>query len=76
MDTGKGNFEQFGTIEEAMQKAERLGRAAEVRGVFQKGETLSLRGSTFRVDRITKTHLILRLQRRQDGGRRDERTEG
>ncbi len=64
MDTGKGKFEMFDSLAEARAGSAALGRASAESGVFEKGEFISIRGSTFRIERITKTHLVLRLQKR------------
>ena len=65
MDDGKGHFIPCETRDEAERLSAGIhGRDPENSGVFERGELLEIRGSRFRVDRITRTHLLLRLQRR------------
>lgn len=62
MDTGKGNFEQFESMEalnEAKSRIEQLGGT--VRGVFTVGEEIEIRGSRFKVQQIWPRKLVLKL---------------
>jgi len=55
MDTGNGTFKKISNekFEEQMKKSEPL--------VFKVGEILEIRGSKFRVEKIIRKKLILRL---------------
>ena len=61
MDSGNGNFERLdrerfdALLSGEEEKPERAG------GIFSVGEKLEIRGSQFRVKKITKKDLILRL---------------
>lgn len=61
MDSGKGRFEMLeeekanAYLSGEIEKPERAG------GIFKVGEELEIRGSKFRVRKITKKDLILRL---------------
>ena len=69
MDDGKGRFKPFDSQIQAMMASEALGRMKENSGVFEVGEEIDLRGSTFIVQRITKRELVLTLKRRKvEGG--------
>jgi len=61
MDTGKGVFRSVSGQDVAkLQEAE---RTAHPNGVFQEGEVLEIRGSRFKVEKLNRTHMVLRLQR-------------
>lgn len=58
MDTGDGNFAMFKereALEKAMQDTPNHG------GVFRVGQKVEINGSDFRVARITRKGLVLRL---------------
>jgi len=62
MDTGKGYFEQFESMEalhEAKTRLEQLGGT--VRGVFTVGEEIEIKGSHFKVQQIWPRKLVLKL---------------
>lgn len=62
MDTGKGRFEQFESMEkliEAKTRLEQLGKT--VRGVFAVGDKLEIRGSYFEVQEIWPKKMVLKL---------------
>ena len=69
MDTGKGTFEQLNAEGEA--KINELMAQLEAKhpkhgGWFQEGEIVELKGSTFRVKKITPTSIVLRLLKRSE----------
>jgi len=72
MDDGKGSFvpitKQMCELYEAGQTTEDLARGLGA-GVFAVGDIVELRGSRFRVRKITKKDLVLRLLPREGGNR-------
>ena len=66
MDTGKGRFEM---LEQEKANAYLSGEEEKPKrtwGIFSVGEELEIRGSKFRVRKITRKDLILRLEVRQE----------
>ena len=61
MDTGEGRFIHRDTVEKLEELATKYEKAG---GIFSIGETVELRGSVFRVRKITRKDLILRLKKR------------
>ena len=61
MDSGEGRFIHRDTVEELEKLATQYEKAG---GIFSIGETIELKGSTFRVRKITRKDLVLRLERR------------
>lgn len=62
MDTGKGYFEQFGSMEELKKNMHRMfNEYPNHGGVFQEGEILTIKGSKFRVSKILNKGLKLEL---------------
>ncbi len=63
MDTGKATFRED-TLDKLKAEVASLGRAPGEEGIFQTGEIIVLKGSRFKVEKINKTHMILRLLKR------------
>ena len=63
MDDGQGRFTQ-GEKDALEKNALKLGRAPEASGIFKVGETLVIRGSKFRVLRISTRGIKLDLLKR------------
>ena len=66
MDTGKGTFEHAKSLEELFKQRPDLkkvldGRPEGKSGLFTQGETLEIRGSKFKIQRITRRQLVLLL---------------
>lgn len=67
MDTGKAWFEMMKEEDEkiaAQKKAEMEKRHPNHGGWFHEGELIEIKGSTFKITRITPTKLTLKLQKR------------
>lgn len=65
MDTGRATFED-GKLADLRARVAAMGRTEANSGIFQQGEIIELRGSSFKVEKINKTHIVLRLQRRRE----------
>ncbi len=59
MDSGEGNFKRFEKTEELKSLQEEFQNHG---GVFSVGDEIPIRGSLFKVSKITPKKLILRLQ--------------
>lgn len=77
MDDGKGNFEQFDTLEDAQKRRKELAEfeqkvsdikgTVENDGIFREGEIVEIRGSRFRIKGIRPNgKMILKLLSRKE----------
>ena len=69
MDTGQGKFEKVEAVNDELlrQKMKLLEELyPQHGGWFQEGETVILKGSTFRVKRIKPTEITLKLMKRSE----------
>lgn len=65
MDTGKGKFEQFETIEEKLNLENKFPGHG---GIFRRGEIVEIRGSRFRIKGIKPDELRLKLLKKAEEG--------
>jgi len=61
MDSGNGNFEDIDTETMAKYFSGELEKPERAGGIFSTGEEIEIRGSKFKVRKITRKDLILRL---------------
>ena len=67
MDTGREKFKEVVLTPDVEAMLQKIGRRPGEEGLFQVGETVVLKGSAFKVMRITRKEMVLHLLKRPDG---------